>query len=412
MRPTPNDLSWRSDLMSYIDCCDWDECNRCGTCLIKCPVMKMKKDEARSEIALLLEGKPAPRVFSECTLCYACNAHCPSGLKPYELILERIAERNSKRKSISAMVPYFLLGMPGNNFWSDVYGSFSAGEKRILEKWSEPPAGSREVLYMGCGARFFCGDIENSRVLKDLPKFGPQDTCCGEMHYRSASWGAYSDIAERTFNRFRELDAERIVYFCDSCYIYMSRTLPEMLGKELRCEHISLYQWLMERYDAGEIKVENPQSFKAAISEPCYVSELGKDFYELMRRVYEMTGAEFVELENNRDMSLSCGMANFVKDNKMRDMIRCQNVKFRQAKEAGASELALNCYGCIFTMISTGWMHGMKLHFMPQEVLKAFGDEINTPLASRAPLIARTIARRLPLLFKKIDPELPRIPTS
>jgi Fe-S oxidoreductase len=192
----------------------------------------------------------------------------------------------------------------------------------------------------------------------------------------------------------------------------MSRTLPEMLGKELPCEHISLYQWLMERYDAGEIKVENPQSFKAAISEPCYVSELGKDFYELMRRVYEMTGAEFVELENNRDMSLSCGMANFVKDNKIRDMIRCQNVKFRQAKEAGASELALNCYGCIFTMISTGWMHGMKLHFMPQEVLKAFGDEINTPLASRAPLIARTIARRLPLLFKKIDPEMPRIPTS
>src|SRR5659263_298908 len=162
MRPTPNDLSWRSDLMSYIDCCDGDECNRCGTCLIKCPVMKMKKDEARSEIALLLEGKPAPRVFSECTLCYACNAHCPSGLKPYELMLERIAERNSKRKSISAMVPYFLLGMPGNNFWSDVYGSFSAGEKRILEKWSEPPAGSREVLYMGCGARLFCGDIENS----------------------------------------------------------------------------------------------------------------------------------------------------------------------------------------------------------------------------------------------------------
>jgi hypothetical protein len=47
---------------------------------------------------------------------------------------------------------------------------------------------------------------------------------------------------------------------------------------------------------------------------------------------------------------------------------------------------------------------------MPQEILKAFGDEINTPLASRSPLIAKTIMRRLPLLFKKVDAKLPRIP--
>ncbi len=398
--------------MSYIDCCDWDECSACGTCLIKCPVMKMKKDEAKKEIALLLEGRPAPRVYAECTLCYGCNAYCPSGLKPYELILERIMERNLSRKSVSAMVPYFLLGMPGNNFWTDVYGKFSAQEKGILSRWSEPPAPSEEVLYLGCGPRLFCGDIENSRVFADLPKFGPPDTCCGEMHYRSASWRAYSEIAERTFRSFQQLEADRIVYFCDSCYIYMSKTLPEVYGKELPFEHVSLYRWLMERYDRGEIEVKNPQSFKAAISEPCYVSELGKDFYELLRRVYEKTGAEFVELENNREKSLSCGMANFVKDNRIRDMIKCQNVKYRQAKAAGAMELALNCYGCVFTMVSTAWLHGMKLHFMPQEVLKAFGDEINTPLASRAPLVARTVAKRLPLLFKKIDPELPEIPPS
>jgi len=305
--------------VSYIDCCDWSEYNQCGTCLIKCPVMKMKKDEAKAEIQLLLEGKPAPRILAECTLCYGCNAHCPRGLKPYELILQRMCERNAGKRSVSAMVPYFLMGMPGNNFWSDVYGGFTDEEKGILRRWSEPPPPSDEVLYMGCGARLFCGDIENSRVLADLPKFGPPDTCCGEMHYRSASWDAYRDIAERTFRRFEQLEARRIVYFCDSCYIYMSRTLPEVYGEELPFEHISLYQWLMERYERGEIEVVNPLSFKAAISEPCYVSELGKEGYELFRKIYQLTGAEFVELENNRDMGLSCGMANFVKDNKIRD---------------------------------------------------------------------------------------------
>ncbi|MFH1151399.1 MAG: (Fe-S)-binding protein [Actinomycetota bacterium] len=396
--------------MSFIDCCDWGECNRCGTCLIKCPVMRMGKDEAKAEVGLLLEGRPAPRVFAECTLCYSCNAHCPRGLKPYELILERIAERNRAKRSISAMVPYFLMGMPGANFWSDVYGRFSAEDRAVLRRWSEPPKGGGEVLYMGCGARLFCGDIERSRVLAGLAKFGPPDTCCGEMHYRSASFGAYRDIAERLLARFRQVEADRVVFFCDSCHHYMTRTLPEMCGLELPFESVGLYQWLMERYEKGEISVENPRHFKAAISEPCYVSELGKDFYALLRAVYGLTGAELVELQNNRDMGLSCGMASFVKDNRMRDMIRCQRTKYRQAKEAGARELALNCYGCVLTMVSTGWMHGMKLRFMPQEILAAFGDQIRTPLASRAPLIMRTIAGKLPLLVKRIDPELPRIP--
>ncbi len=396
--------------MSYIDCCDWSECNRCGTCLVKCPVMKMTKEEARSEITMLLDDKPAPRVFSECTLCYGCNAHCPHGLRPYELILERLSERSAHRQSISAMVPYFLNGMPGHNFWGDVYSGLSAEERQILEKWSEPPPPSREVLFLGCGARLFCGDIEGSTVFRDIPKFGPPDTCCGEMHYRSALWDAYSGVTERILERFAGLEAERIVYFCDSCYIYMSKTLPEVYGKELPFEHVNLYQWLLERLDRGEISVRNPQSYKAVISEPCYVSELGKEFYELMRRAYRVTGAEFVELENNRDRSLSCGMASFVRDNRIRDMLKCQRMKYQQARDTGARELALNCYGCVLTMAATSRFYGLKLRFMPQEILKAFGDQVNTPLNSRVPLIMKVLLKRAPLLFKKIDPELPGIP--
>ena len=95
--------------MSYVDCCGWSECNQCGTCLIKCPVMRMKKDEASSEIGLLLEGKPAPRILAECTLCYGCNAHCPRGLKPYELILQRMCERNAGKKSVSPLVAKTIL---------------------------------------------------------------------------------------------------------------------------------------------------------------------------------------------------------------------------------------------------------------------------------------------------------------
>jgi len=53
-------------------------------------------------------------------------------------------------------------------------------EKEILKKWSEnPPQGSKDILWIGCLGKMICKSIENSQVLKDLPKFGPSDICCG-----------------------------------------------------------------------------------------------------------------------------------------------------------------------------------------------------------------------------------------
>ena len=53
--------------MSYVDCCGWSECNQCGTCLIKCPVMRMKKDEANSKTIL----RKLPLLFKK------VDAHLP-----------------------------------------------------------------------------------------------------------------------------------------------------------------------------------------------------------------------------------------------------------------------------------------------------------------------------------------------
>ena len=76
-----------------------------------CPVMKMEPEEAREEITRLLNGEESKRVLKECTFCFTCNHYCPNGLKPYNLIMERIAEYNRKHKrQLPPWVVYMING--------------------------------------------------------------------------------------------------------------------------------------------------------------------------------------------------------------------------------------------------------------------------------------------------------------
>lgn len=392
--------------MSYADCCDWDKCTLCGECLMKCPVMEMGENEAKAEFALLLKGEEAPRVFSECTLCFKCNNYCPEGLRPYELILDRIT---SREKGKPGLFPYFVNGLPAPGLFQDLYGKLSFGEQEILRRWSSPPPPAQDMLFVGCIGKAICHDIENSQVMKDLPKFGPSDVCCGELAYRGGAWDTYTEITERLLSRFDELDIERMVCYCASCYNFLSVILPKVYGKQLPFQLVSLYQWLLERLEAGELEVSRPLTYRAAIHESCYASELGPEFYEALRRLYHAAGVEVVELEHNRDRALSCGAASIARRWNPLDIMREQNRRYREVKASGTRQMAVNCPGCFLTLSSTSWLQGIKVHYMVEELLRAFGDDISTPLVKRLPLITRTLVRRAPLAFKKVELPFPRI---
>jgi Fe-S oxidoreductase len=222
-------------------------------------------------------------------------------------------------------------------------------------------------------------------------------------------WDAYVDITEKTLARFGELDAERVVCYCASCYNYFGNILPKVYGKDFPFEVTSLYQWLLEKLEAGELEVKRPLDFKAAIHESCYVSELGPDFYESLRKLYRAAGAEIVELEHNRDRALSCGAASIANGFNPMNVVKAQNRKFGEVKAAGVRQMAVNCPGCYYTLSLSSWMRGIKVRYMPDELLWALGDDISIPVRKRFPMIIKTSIKRAPLALKTVDPVMPRI---
>src|SRR3989304_4364847 len=101
---------------------DHNECIKCGICFQNCPVMKMEQEEATAEIVRLVRAEETKRVLNQCTFCFSCNHYCPNGLKPYNLIMERMAEHNRKNNAeLHPFATYMINGRNEPGFFNNEY---------------------------------------------------------------------------------------------------------------------------------------------------------------------------------------------------------------------------------------------------------------------------------------------------
>ncbi len=385
--------------MSYVDLHDWDRCTRCGSCLAGCPVMLMDRTEARKEIAGLIAGDLSGRAIAECTLCYSCNRLCPvPGLEPYDLLQQRVLER---RGDIPAHIRYFLNDGDEGTVWGDIHRRMSDSQRRILDSWAVPPPPSPEVLWVGCLTRSASPtDVANSRVLADLPKFGPYDLCCGEPQYRLGSWDAFMTVARRTYETLSRLRTDRLVCYCHACSYFLGNVYPKVFGKPLPFEIISMYEWLWDRLQAGELGLEHPLTYGAAVCESCNLTEMDPALASKLRDLYTAAGMQLREIEHRGIDNETCGFALMGKEQtlpaSMKMVLSEQRKKYRDVRRSGTRTMALNCGGCRITFGFTSLIFGMRLRYMPEELLRAFGDRITEPMSGAFARFMRIFARRVP----------------
>ncbi len=397
---------------SYMDGCDWSICKECGECLIKCPVMNLDEDEAKREVGCLVRGEEAKKVFSDCTLCMNCNRYCPQGLMPYERIHQRITERKERQRiGLPYLYQWSLVGCGTDSFFQTLYKSLSPNELAIVRKWNEVPKKSDDVLFPGCFGKVFCYDIEHSNVFKDMPKYAPEDTCCGEFHYRGGLYNHYTQMADKFIKKMSQLKTKRLVCLCSAGYDFISNIMPNVYGRKLPFEVTSMYHYVLEKYKKGELKVVNPLNFTACIHDSCHSRRLGPDFYETLREVYRIAGAQIVELEHNRENGLCCGGAGMMKDYRVLSVIKAIKQgfapKFREIKATGVNECITNCEGCYYSFSTAGRLLGgiKKTHYTREEVMWAFGDHISKPATSLNPQLLKIGVTKAPLVAKHVKPE-------
>ncbi len=369
---------------SYIDAFDpggksSEACIDCGECLQRCPVMQMGGEESREEIGRLLAGEEPRRVLDECTFCYSCNSFCPHGLRPYNLIMERMTASNRERGvEVPPYWSYMMTGKGEAGYFFDIYKTLPEEDQAILDKWSVPPPAAKDTLFIGCYGRTVCNQLEHSRTLAGLPKYGPREACCGEIPHRFGDYGYFSELVERTRGMLESLDTERLVCYCGSCSNYLGNVWPDYHGVELPFPVISLYEWLWEKYKAGELAIQRRFDKDIAISDSCYTSELGDGYYEAIRGLHEAAGLRPVELANNRYDSLCCGFACGIRNGYDQAQVAVEaQKKLDQILATQAGEVSVNCPGCWAGVTGAAAAAGqdLKVRFAINGILRAFGDE-------------------------------------
>jgi Fe-S oxidoreductase len=355
-----------------------NECQKCGICLQKCPVMQMAPAEAKAEIVRLLNGEETKRVLNECAFCFSCNHYCPHGLQPFNLIMERMAEHN--RLNNTKLLPFATYMINGRNqpgFFNEQYEKAPDEHKAIIKRWGEMPAKTKDLLFIGCYGRTVPFDIEHSKALANLPKYGPRDICCGDIPYRFGEYGAFSEIAEKAFRRLSSLKIDRLVCHCPSCANYFGHIWPDSHGLRLPFEITTLYEWLWEQYQKGSLSIRKQAKRDIVMSDSCHAGELGAPFLDTVRGLYKAAGLNVVELENNRSSPLCCGFADYLRgsDNQA-GVDKATQRKMKQIRATGINDVVLNCHGCKAQLTREVAGTNITLHLGIDDILQAVESSI------------------------------------
>lgn len=396
-----------------------ERCDRCGECLVRCPVLQMAREEAVVEVDNLLSGRNGSKVLSSCSTCLSCDAYCPSDAHPYHLILERWNEIYWKEGA----PPVYRMVFPHlePHLWSLIHPLLPEESRRAVEEWMTNRP-SDTVLLVGSYNHVIPEVLVGSRLLEiegavamDLPGHWE----CGAYLFQ----GGYLDVVKRVGEMVREdfqrWGVKRVIPLMDAVYIMLTRIQPREMGVEFSQEVVHFYSHLLERLERGELGEMRPLGLTVSIHDNCYAKADPDLFFATARRILELCGCRVVEMAHTRENSLCCGFGFGASRGSPRavpfKIMHGVARKLGEAKETGAPIMVSYCGGCIWLLLAGNELLGrpVKVMHLLELVRLSLGEEVHflreergwDVLAAMTYQMARTFFSR-PLFLEEVRAEM------
>lgn len=361
---------------SYIDAFRFEDCIECGECLNSCLYMDLNSDESIEGIQKLRQGYGYDTYLDKCLYCGQCNKYCGVDARPAALLLERLRDRRKREECVPGFFAYYLNGMEElgctENYFKDIYLASSEETRKIIDEWAEPKQGD-DLLWCGCGNRINPQNIENSRVLSDLSKFGGVGDCCGVNAVKTGLFDTVKHVTNNLIERLSKSRFKRLVVSCGSCQEHFNILWPEYFGDKFPFEVISLYEYIDEQMAKGKFSVQRKVDLDVAISDACYGHMFGEKYLSTVRRLYEAVGITAVPLEHHGENTACCGVAGYARNFKVDDIFEVMKAKVKDIEKSGKKDVLNYCMGChtITTML-----YPVKSHYLLDKILWALGDDM------------------------------------
>ncbi len=321
-------------------------CTYCGFCKSVCPIYEKvgwDSSVARGRIILAygLLNKDIPADDSvvknlyQCTTCKDCERRCPSGIEVVDIV------ERARRDLVAndRMLPKHRKLVESTLKHGNPYGE----EKGVAATLQAKKRPASLGYFVGCTAAYRNRGIADATI-SILNKLGEDFTvvdeaCCGSVLQRiGVDEEAVRDIMERNVRSAADLGVEEVVFSCAGCYRMFKEEYPKHVDVPFKVRHIS--EFLAER----DIKLK-PLDKKITYHDPCH---LGRHcgVYEAPRKLLaKIPGAEFKEMQHNRETALCCGGGGGVRS-AYPDL--AENVAARRVDEAAFADLLVTtCPFCV-----------------------------------------------------------------
>jgi len=362
---------------------DYQRCDLCGECLSRCRYLGLTPGEAKEEMRRLVEGEPTRVVHRRCVSCYACDAFCSRGCRPYELIISQW-HRRYRERGLPVRASY-LMPASHPNFRTDLVRAMSPRERELLRRWRETPPEGGLVLYPGCNA-LALPHLLDAPFLEEVIISGDFDLCCGEMYFRMGLFDVVEQVAERLTDYYRGRDIGTMLFVCPAGLNMFRNVLPGLFGAEFSFRTRYLGEYIWEKVERGELRLTKRLSRRVAVHDSCHGRILGEEVQGTARRLYAAMGLDLVELAPRPAEGLCCGMAAGCNRYRPEDMYRAAVMELREAARTGADELAVYCGGCQLTLSLMRWLYPTRqpVRHLLEYLKEATGAPVTYPASRRS----------------------------
>jgi heterodisulfide reductase subunit D len=367
------------------------KCTRCGFCLPNCPTYAVRRNEASTprgrnaitraviEGRLELSADLAEALFT-CLGCGACTKACFPAVNTKDSVFSDRAcltevHANPKifEKLSEALNEYHNISEDDNEdraewqeYLKDVPGEF-------LEK------DHAEIVYfVGCVASFFpmaqkipadFATIMYHAGL-DFTILGGEEWCCGFPLIGAGMPEKVVELKNHNIEKLKSVGAKKAVFSCPSCL----HTWKHLYKTDIELIHAS--QLLRDLVGQNKLDLK-PLELKVTYHDPCDLGRNTGVFEEPREVIKSIPGIEFVELPNNRNMSVCCGGGGNV------EMVApdlSAAVAYRKIEEilsTGANTVISSCQQCLRTIVTNARRQNIELNAMDltQLVMKSLSQK-------------------------------------